>query len=278
RATGNIKKFCPRTKIVHIDIDQAEIDKIKKSHLSISGDIGLALRQLIPRVHSDKRKEWISQVEKMRAGYPFVMPKSKDPLHPINLIRNINGLVAPDTIITTDVGQHQMWVAQSYPFKYPRTLLTSGGLGTMGFGLPAAIGAALTNPDKRTVCISGDGSFLMNIQELATLADLNLKVTVIIMNNGHLGLVRQQQELFYGGKYIASRFKTNPDFAGVARDFGIQSYDLAETNQPMKILAKALSEPGPCVVNVPINCAENVLPIVPPGAANNEMIGGDEDA
>ncbi len=277
RATGNIKKFCPRAKIIHIDIDRAEIDKIKKAHFSITADIGAALKGLIPYINSDRRRRWLVRIKEIKKRYPFIMTKSQNPLHPVNLIRNMSGMVTPETIIVTDVGQHQMWAAQVYPFKKPRTWLTSGGLGTMGFGLPAAIGAALECPDKRIICISGDGSFLMNIQELATLADLNLKVTIIIINNGHLGLVRQQQELFYGGRYIGSKFKTNPDFTGIARDFGIQGYDLAKTGEPMRILSRALAEDGPGLINVPIHYAEKVMPIVPPGAGNYEMIGGDSD-
>lgn len=168
-----------------------------------------------------------------------------------------------------------MWVAQVYPFKYPRNLLTSGGLGTMGFGLPAAIGAALANPDKEVICFSGDGSILMNIQELATLADLNLNVKILILNNGHLGLVRQQQQMFYKEHYIASKFITNPDFAVISRGFGVKAYDLSKENEPLKLLAEALIKPGPTLINIPIKGNENVLPIVPPGAGNTEMIGGE---
>jgi acetolactate synthase-1/2/3 large subunit len=138
------------------------------------------------------------------------------------MIRSIGSIMPEDTIITTDVGQHQMWVAQAYPFSEPRTFLTSGGLGTMGFGLPVAIGAALAAPDRQVICFSGDGSILMNIQELATLADLKLNVKVIIMNNHHLGLVRQQQELFYGENYFASRFSTSLNFSGLAKQFACQ--------------------------------------------------------
>ncbi len=277
RATGNVKKFCPQAKIIHIDIDGSEIDKIKKSNFSVAGDIGMALKQIMPFINSDPRRNWIRQIEKTKDKYPFLRENNSDFLHPINLIRTISNLVKPDTIITTDVGQHQMWVAQAYPFQHPRTLLTSGGLGTMGFGFPAAIGAALVNPDKRIVCISGDGSFLMNIQELATLADLNLNITVIIMNNGHLGLIRQQQELFYEKNYIAAKFITNPDFAAIARNFGIRSYDLEGMENSMDVLSESLTKTGPCVVNAPIHYAENVCPIVPPGAANYEMIGGDNN-
>jgi len=148
----------------------------------------------------------------------------------------------------------------------------------MGFGLPAAIGAALANPGKRIICFSGDGSLLMNIQELATLADWQLDITIILFQNGHLGLVRQQQELFYEQNYIASKFMTNPDFAVIARGFGIRGYDLTrESGELASIFQKALTEPGPCLINVPIDYAENVFPMVPPGKANYEMIGGEID-
>ena len=156
-----------------------------------------------------------------------------------------------------------MWVAQAYSFTRPRTLLTSGGLGTMGFGLPAAIGAALAHPGHRVLCVSGDGSLQMNIQELATLAELNLPVTVIVINNGHLGLVRQQQEMFYEGNYIASRFDLNLDFAAIAKQFGISGYRTDLSRQVKETLSRALSEPGTSV-DVPIHHLENVLPIVPP--------------
>lgn len=275
RATGDIAKFCPEARVIHIDIDHSEIDKIKESNLSIVGDIGSILEKLIPMILPRHRKDWIDQINKMKADYPFIMPPREEILHPLNLIRSIGDQVAPDTIIATDVGQHQMWVAQVYPFRSPRTLLTSGGLGTMGFGLPAAIGAALANPDKRIVCISGDGSFLMNIQELATLAELNVNITVVIMNNNHLGLVRQQQELFYQQNYFASKFSTTTDFQAIGKGFGIRSYCLKEEEDPSVVLTKALVEPGPAIVDIPIHFAENVFPMVPPGAGNHEMIGGE---
>jgi acetolactate synthase-1/2/3 large subunit len=167
-----------------------------------------------------------------------------------------------------------MWVAQAYTFAAPRTLLTSGGLGTMGFGLPAAIGAALANPGRRVLCITGDGSLQMNIQELATLAELALPVTILVMNNNHLGLVRQQQELFYGENYIASRFDVDLDFAAIGRKFGIKGYRTGRGRSVRKVLAAALSGPGPSIVDILIGHGENVLPIVPPGSANRDMIIG----
>lgn len=273
RATGKVIDFCPNATIIHIDIDESEIDKIKSSNLSIGGDAGKIIEEMLPNINRDTRNEWITFVDQMKIEFPFVLPK-ENPYHPIYFIKSISNYAPADAIITTDVGQHQMWTAQSYPFKKPRTFLTSGGLGTMGFGLPAAIGAGLQNPDKRIICISGDGSFHMNIQELSTLKDLNLNVTIFLMNNGHLGLVRQQQELFYNGNYIASKFDTSPDFAAISRAFGIRSFDLNGISNPLPIIKSALSENGPCLVNVPVDPSLNVMPMVPPGKANYEAIGG----
>ncbi|ABR49546.1 acetolactate synthase, large subunit, biosynthetic type [Alkaliphilus metalliredigens QYMF] len=273
RATGNIAKFCPDASIIHVDIDPAELDKNKATHFSMAADIGLVLQALIPLIHLDPRSKWIEEVAAIKKANPLYTPEDNDFYHPVNFIKEISNIVDSDTIITTDVGQHQMWVAQTYPFEKPRTLLTSGGLGTMGFGLPTAIGAALANPTKKVICISGDGSILMNIQELATLADHNLNIKVIILNNGCLGLVRQLQEFFFDENYIASSFTTHPNFAAIATAFGIEGFDFKDTKQPIAQLQKLLSASGPCVINVPIDPRENVLPIVPPGAGNHQMIG-----
>jgi acetolactate synthase-1/2/3 large subunit len=273
RATGKVSGFCPNAKIIHADIDSSEFDKIKKVDLCIPGTMKDILTKLLKKSTQNNRSEWINTVTELKKQYPFPKILPKDPLHPFNIIRTVDSLIASDSIITTDVGQHQMWVAQYYPFKRPRTLLTSGGLGTMGFGLPTALGAAFANPSKRIVCFSGDGSILMNIQELATLADYNLDVTVVLFNNGHLGLVRQQQELFYTKNYIASKFITNPDFKTIAKGFGIRSFDLANETDIRGVLSKALTEKGPSFVNVPIDPNLNVLPMVPPGGSNTEAIG-----
>jgi acetolactate synthase-1/2/3 large subunit len=273
RATGKVSEFCPNAKIIHIDIDSSEFHKIKKADITISGDIGEAFCLLTDRIKTDTRQVWNDYIAGEKKNYPFPHKQPEEPLHPYNIIRTVESLVECDSIISTDVGQHQMWVAQYYPFKKPRTLLTSGGLGTMGFGLPTALGAAFANPEKRVVCFSGDGSILMNVQELATLADYNLNVTIILFNNGHLGLVRQQQELFFEKNFIASKFITNPDFSTIAKGFGIRSFDLANETDVTGTLSRALSETGPCFVNVPIHHELNVLPMVPPGAANYDSIG-----
>lgn len=272
RATGDIKHFSPHASVIHIDIDASEINKVKGSNLSMVCDIKYFLKKVLPYIHKNPRTEWIEKIKDYKIKYP--LPSFDDELHPTNLIPFIASKVPDDTIITTDVGEHQMWTAQRYPLKKPKTLLTSGGLGTMGFGLPTAIGAALANPEKTILCFSGDGSILMNIQELATLCDLNLNVKVIILNNHHLGLVRQQQELFYNKHFIASHFKTNPDFKTIAQGFGINSYDLSNEDNPLDALGRILSTKGPCVINIPIGETENILPMVSPGGSNTEMIGG----
>ena len=184
-------------------------------------------------------------------------------------------LVDEETIIATDVGQHQMWTAQAYPFRRPRQWLTSGGLGTMGFGLPAAIGAALACPDRKVVCFSGDGSLMMNIQELATAVEQSVKVKIILMNNHALGLVRQQQDLFYGGRIYASKYQSLVNFAAIAEGFGMKAFDLSTASEPVETLTRALSEAGPCLINAPIDSRAQVYPMVPPGAANRNMIGGE---
>ncbi len=274
RATGKVAEFCKHADILHVDIDASEIDKIKKSCISMVADAGLALAGLLEHLEPRTRPAWMERIETLRRAHPQLPPAGDDPLLPLNLVRLLGESADGETIVCTDVGQHQMWVAQAYPFRRPRTLLTSGGLGTMGFGLPAAIGAALARPDTPVVCVSGDGSILMNIQELATLAELDLNVKILLMNNAHLGLVRQQQELFYNRRYLASSFQSQPDFAAIARGFGVRGMDLGGAADPEKALRRALTEPGPCLINAPIRQTENVLPMVPPGAANREMIGG----
>jgi acetolactate synthase-1/2/3 large subunit len=272
RAIGKMKEFCSQASIVHIDIDGSEIDKIKKTDISLVADIKTALESMVPSIEENRRESWMERIAMIKKEHPLVLPLPDDPLNPLNLIKSISNIAPHDAIITTDVGQHQMWVAQVYPFRQPRSLLTSGGLGTMGFGLPAAIGAALANPHKQIICLSGDGSIQMNIQEMATLAELDLNVVVIIMNNQHLGLVRQQQELFFNGNYIASKFDSKLDFAAIGRQYGISGINLAEAIDPVKTIAIMLNEKGPCIIDVPTHYSENVFPMVPPGAANREMV------
>lgn len=274
RAIGNASLFCPDAKLAHIDIDPAEISKIKDTHLNIIGDLKTTLETLTHDMEPLDTKEWLATIADKAANHP--MPSSIDEKedHPVSIIKKINGYADKDAIITTDVGQHQMWVAQHYAFHTPRSFLTSGGLGTMGFGLPTAIGAALANPDKQIICFSGDGSILMNIQELATLNDLKLNIKVIILNNKQLGLVRQQQELFYQKNYTACQFISTPNFSGVANEFGLDGYEWEDLLQSEELMAAIWKNETPAVINIPISDDNNVLPMVAPGAANIDMIGG----
>jgi acetolactate synthase-1/2/3 large subunit len=276
RATGKVAQFCPRAGVIHIDIDASELGKIKRPQVAINGDVGDALKALLPLVHRNTRPEWLEHVARLRKKFPLQTEGIDDPRTPYGLIAAVAELVGEDAIVTTDVGQHQMWTAQVYPFRRPRQWLTSGGLGTMGFGLPAAIGAALACPERTAICFSGDGSLLMNCQELATAAEENVNVKVVLMNNNSLGLVHQQQDLFYGKRLFASDYRARVDFVGLARSFGVKAYDLADDENPRATLARALQEPGPCLIHALIDAAEKVYPMVPPGAANKDMIGHEE--
>jgi acetolactate synthase-1/2/3 large subunit len=274
RATGKLSEFCPKAKVIHIDIDQSEINKNRKADFSLIGNAFDILTGLEKKVGKNNRDMWLNEIAELKKQY-VLAPESENPLNPYTIVRKVAKVLPEDAIISTDVGQHQMWVAQAYPFNKPRTFLTSGGLGTMGFGFPAAIGASIANPDKKVVCFSGDGSFLMNIQELATLADLKCNLTVLVMNNNHLGLVRQQQELFYNQNYVASKFETNLNFAAIAKAFGIESMNVDEniTSEELDLLLhKAINNNAPCVVNIPIQYASKVFPMVPPGAGNTTML------
>ena len=272
RATGKLSEFCKHATVVHVDVDASEIHKLKPANLGIVADARATLERLLPRVSIQPRTHWMQRVAEVKRRHSLPPAADLDILNPVGLLHALSRLIPASSIITTDVGQHQMWVAQYYPFMKPRRLQTSGGLGTMGFGLPAAIGAALARPDVPVICVSGDGSLLMNIQELATLAECNANVKIVLLNNRHLGLVRQQQTLFYGGRLHASQFHTDTDFVGIAKAFGIAGTELEGATDPHAQLAEALATPGPILINVPIHPMENVLPMVPPGAANRDMI------
>jgi acetolactate synthase-1/2/3 large subunit len=273
RATGKVAAFCPQAKIIHIDIDAAELDKIKTAHVGIAADVQEALERLLPLVSENGRKTWGDRTEALKRDFPQQMPGVDQPLSHFGLIHTVAACLDDDAIIATDVGQHQMWVAQGYPLRRPRQWLTSGGLGTMGFGVSAAIGAALAEPQRTVVCFTGDGSILMNIQELVTAAEEKVNVKIVLMDNASLGLVHQQQTLFYGERLFASQFTATPDFVKVAQGFGIAAVDLDSAANPCAALMDAIARPGPCLIHASIDVEQKVFPMVPPGAANHEMIG-----
>ena len=266
RSTGKLDEFCPDAQVIHIDIDASEMNKLRRADLTLQADLSTALHALRDTLEPRQRAAWQNEIRQVRSTFPPL--QTPEARHPNTLIRELGMSLPADTIITTDVGQHQMWVAQSYPVRHPRTLLTSGGLGTMGFGLPAAIGAAWANPGKKVVCFSGDGSILMNLQELATLADLKLDVTIVVLNNRHLGLVRQIQQLFFERRYSATVFESDPDFALIAQGFGISGQRLDHPAAP-ELLA-LIKAPGPRLIDVRIATEVNVFPIVPAGKGNSD--------
>ncbi len=274
RATGKLVEFCPDAKVVHMDIDPSEVSKLRVANVGLVGDVRLTLEALLPLIEEQRRESWLYRVDSLKRRYPMTQDDELIPEKPYGLILKTAEMVKEDALVATDVGKHQMWAAQVYPFDRPRQLLTSGGLGTMGFGLPAAIGAALAYPEKRVICFSGDGSLQMNIQEFSTAVEQNVNVTIILMNNNSLGLVQQQQHLFYSENLFASDFQIDIDFPTIARGFGMRAYDVGVDGDLVDILVTALNEPGPCLVNVPIGREEEVYPMVPPGAANIDMIGG----
>ena len=215
------------------------------------------------------RAGWRAEIVALRAEHPFSVPAGES--HPGLLVQRLAALTPENAIVTVDVGQHQMWAAQWWPVRRTRAFLTSGGLGTMGFSVPAAMGAALANPGTPVIVLTGDGSLLINIQELATIAENNLDIKICVFNNGHLGLVRQQQELFYGKRYVASRFEARPDFAAIARGFGIPGCAIGIQHDE-EALRRALSIKGPALLDIAVPETENVYPMVPPGKSNVEAI------
>lgn len=281
RATGKVSGFCPQASIVHIDIDASEINKILSAKLAIRADIGATIKLLLDRIAPIQRPQWLARLTQLRQRFPlqpeiFAGDKARNhnSINPYQLLDWIANSSAQEPTVTTDVGQHQMWTAQAFPFTRPRQWISSGGLGTMGFGLPAAIGAALVEPARPVICITGDGSILMNIQELDTLAEHQLNIKIVVMNNQNLGLVRQQQTLFYQGRLNALGNNRPLRFAPMARAMGIDAVDLHQVTNPRGQLIEALTKVGPCLIDVPIEEDAKVFPMVPPGAANKDMIAG----
>lgn len=276
RATGRLAAFCPRARVIHIDIDRSEIDKLRSTHVAIESDVRLALESLADILPFQDHGDWHRRIDELRRAHPAPWENGRlEASSPYNLIREVARMAGDEATIATDVGQHQMWVAQSYPFNRGRQWLTSGGLGTMGFGLPAAIGAALAEPGRTVICFSGDGSFLMNNQELATAAECGARVKVFVFNNRGLGLVHQQQHLFFGRRYQACQFEQQVDFCALAQAFGVRSIDLSRTDDPWFAIDEELKTPGPCLIHVPVDIHNRVYPMVPPGGANRDMIGAE---
>lgn len=270
RATGNKKKYASRAKIIHIDIDSAELNKNVTAHLGITADIKDTLRRICDKVTAKRNEEWAKRVDELKKTEMSLL-KQPERLTPYKILTEINSRTDEDTVVVTDVGQHQMWTAQYYEFAKPRTFVTSGGLGTMGFGLGAAIGAQKAS-GKRTLLITGDGSFGMNLNELATAVSQNSPLVILIMNNNVLGMVRQWQTLFYGKRYSSSVLNRKTDFVKLAEAFGAEGMRAENENELNEALEKAFTCNGTFVIDCFVDSDEFVLPMLPPGGSIDEMI------
>jgi acetolactate synthase-1/2/3 large subunit len=274
RVTGKVKTFAPHAKIIHVDLDPASISKNVAVDIPVVGDAKEVLLAMTAEIEYRPREAWFKQIAEWKSKYPLRYDRDAKTLKPQYVIEEVWRQTKGQATIATGVGQHQMWTAQFYKFSRPRQLITSGGLGTMGFGLPAAIGAQIALPGETVIDIDGDSSFNMTLTELSTAVQYNLPVKVCILNNGYMGMVRQWQELFYGKRYSCSSLQ-NPDFANLARAFGAVGYTVDKKEDAPGVIEKMLKETRPCVVDFHVDREENVWPMVPAGKALHEMNGLD---
>lgn len=280
RVTGKISSFAPAAKVVHIDVDPTSIRKNVNVDVPIVADCRRALQGLREEISVSpqepdwqaKHRDWLDQVQGWQRDHPLQYAFQEEPIKPQYVVETIYRLTKGEAIITTEVGQNQMWAAQFSRFHRPRSFLTSGGLGTMGYGFPAAIGAQVAFPQKLVIDIAGDGSIQMNIQEMATAVSYNIPVKIVILNNGYLGMVRQWQELFYDKNYCATCMHTNPDFVKLAEAYGASGFRVTKAGALEDVLRQAFTLPGPVIVDVVVAEEENVYPMVPAGAALTEML------
>jgi acetolactate synthase-1/2/3 large subunit len=279
RITGKLSEFAPRAKFVHIDVDPAEISKNVPAHIPIVGDA----KNIIPRLTAEYRalgadpsrlEDWWDRIHAWQKQYPLGYEDSSDAeIKPQYMVQALYEATGGDAIVTSDVGQHQMWAAQYFHFARPRRWINSGGLGTMGFGLPAAMGAQVGCPDDTVVCIAGDGSVQMNMQEMATCVEGNIPIKVFIMNNGYLGMVRQWQELFWDGRYSHVEMGQSPDYVKLAEAYGATGLRFEDKNTLVDDMRGALSTEGPVLVDVRVTKEENTYPMIPAGQAARDMVG-----
>ncbi len=279
RITGKLSEFAPRAKFIHIDVDPAEISKNVPAHIPIVGDCKLILPKLTAEYRaldtdSSRLDEWWEQIHKWKQEWPLRFePSQEGEIPPQRMVQAMHQVTGGDAIVTSDVGQHQMWCAQHYGFTKPRRWINSGGLGTMGFGLPSALGAKVGKPDELVVCLAGDGSLIMTCQELATCVEHDIDVKVFIMNNGYLGMVRQWQELFWEKRYSAVDMGSSPDWVKLAEAFGAAGMRVSHDDEMEDAMRTAIETEGPVVLDVRVRREENCYPMIPAGAAARDMVG-----
>ncbi|NKI75767.1 acetolactate synthase 2 catalytic subunit [Dickeya sp. CFBP 2040] len=269
RVTGKLSAFAPHASVIHMDIDPAELNKLRQAHVALCGD----LNQLLPALQQPLNiADWRRQAAMMKAEYEWRYDHPGEAIYAPALLRTLADRMPAETVVTTDVGQHQMWAAQHMHFTRPENFITSSGLGTMGFGVPAAVGAQVARPDNTVICISGDGSFMMNVQELGTIKRKRLPLKIVLLDNQRLGMVRQWQQLFFDERYSETNLSDNPDFLILASAFGIPGQHITRKDQIDSALDALLNSEGPYLLHVSIDENENVWPLVPPGAGNETML------
>jgi acetolactate synthase-1/2/3 large subunit len=279
RITGKLSEFAPQAKVIHIDIDPAEISKNVGAHIPIVGDAKLVLPELSREYRAlqtdpGRLDPWWRQLREWQEQHPLrYEPGEGGEIKPQLMIEAMHRATGGEAIVTSDVGQHQMWAAQYYGFDKPRRWINSGGLGTMGFGLPAAVGAKVACPDDTVVCLAGDGSLIMNVQELATCVSQDIPVKVFLMNNGYMGMVRQWQELFWERRYSSVEMGPSPDWVKLAEAFGATGMRCEDSGELEETMARALETDGPVLLDVRVSPEENCYPMIPAGAAARDMVG-----
>jgi acetolactate synthase-1/2/3 large subunit len=277
RVTGKLNTFAPNSEVIHIDIDASNIGKLRKPQISIIADAKIALEAIGQRLedqdlNSDRLNAWWSQIREWQAAVPLACEYSQNEIKPQQVIETLHEVTNGDAIIVTDVGQHQMWAAQFYPCKHSRQFLTSGGLGTMGFGLPAAMGAQIALPNSQVVAVVGDGGFQMTNQEIITAIQYKVPLKVLIMNNGYLGMVRQWQEMFYDRAYSEVDLSISPDFVKLAEAYGAKGLRASKPSELRDVLREGLEYDGVAIMDIVVSKEENVFPIVPAGGESRNMI------
>ena len=269
RVTGKLNTFAPNAKVIHMDIDPAEMNKLRQAHVALQGDLNALLPALQQPLSID---EWRQHTAQMRAENGWRYDHPGEAIYAPLLLKQLSDRKPVDCVVTTDVGQHQMWSAQHMTYTRPENFITSSGLGTMGFGLPAAVGAQVARPNDTVICVSGDGSFMMNVQELGTVKRKQLPLKILLLDNQRLGMVRQWQQLFFQERYSETTLTDNPDFLVLASAFGIPGQHITRKDQVEAALDTMLSSEGPYLLHVSIDELENVWPLVPPGASNAQMM------
>ncbi|MCF8579723.1 acetolactate synthase 2 catalytic subunit [Enterobacter ludwigii] len=269
RVTGKLNTFAPNAKVIHMDIDPAEMNKLRQAHVALQGDLNILLPALQQPLDI---RAWRQHAADMRTEHAWRYDHPGEAIYAPLLLKQLSDRKPADSVVTTDVGQHQMWSAQHMTYTRPENFITSSGLGTMGFGLPAAVGAQVARPNDTVICISGDGSFMMNVQELGTVKRKQLPLKIVLLDNQRLGMVRQWQQLFFQERYSETTLTDNPDFLTLASAFGIPGQHITRKDQVEAALDTMLSSEGPYLLHVSIDELENVWPLVPPGASNSQML------